>query len=255
MNLQMDDSYGIGYKSNSQRIRKITEAWAAKNLYCVACTANFVTQAPNNTKAFDFKCESCENKYQLKSTSRIGNIINDAAYSAMIEAIRSDNVPNLVVLNYNPTMIVENLLLVPSFFFTESCILKRSPLSKNAKRSDWVGCNISLSAIAPLGKIWMVHQNNISQREEIRNHYRKIKPIEKIKTNVRGWALDVLNAVYKMNKKQFTLGEIYEYEKELSDLHPENRFVKDKIRQQLQKLRDMNFIEFLERGVYRIKEK
>ncbi len=255
MNLQMDDSYGTVYKNNSQRIRKITEAWATKNLYCVACTANTVTQAPNNTKAFDFRCDRCENKYQLKSTSRIGNIINDAAYSAMIEAIRSDNVPNLVVLNYNPSMIVENLLLVPSFFFTESCILKRKPLSKKAKRRGWIGCNISLPAISPIGKIWIVHQKNISKREEIRKHYQKIKPIEKIKSNVRGWTLDVLNAVYKVNKMQFTLDEVYAYENELSELHPENRFVKDKIRQQLQKLRDMNFIEFLERGVYRIKEK
>ena len=34
-------------------------------------------------------------------------------------------------------------------------------------------------------------------------------------------------------------------------LHPDNRHVLDKIRQQLQVLRDMGFVEFLGRGRYR----
>jgi type II restriction enzyme len=34
-------------------------------------------------------------------------------------------------------------------------------------------------------------------------------------------------------------------------LHPENRHVRDKLRQQLQVLRDLGLIEFLGRGRYR----
>ncbi|MGD2080871.1 MAG: hypothetical protein PVJ36_07070 [Nitrospirota bacterium] len=45
--------------------------------------------------------------------------------------------------------------------------------------------------------------------------------------------------------------DVYEHEERLSKLHPENKFVKAKIRQQLQQLRDLGLIEFLERGVYR----
>jgi type II restriction enzyme len=37
----------------------------------------------------------------------------------------------------------------------------------------------------------------------------------------------------------------------LSGKHPDNRNIKDKIRQQLQYLRDLGLIEFKERGVYR----
>jgi hypothetical protein len=38
---------------------------------------------------------------------------------------------------------------------------------------------------------------------------------------------------------------------QLEDLHPANRHVRDKIRQQLQVLRDLGLIEFLGRGGYR----
>jgi type II restriction enzyme len=38
----------------------------------------------------------------------------------------------------------------------------------------------------------------------------------------------------------------------LRNKYPNNNFIKDKIRQQLQKLRDKWYLEFLERGKYRI---
>ena len=45
---------------------------------------------------------------------------------------------------------------------------------------------------------------------------------------------------------------LYKFETELSQKHPLNRFVKDKIRQQLQVLRDKGYLEFKARGVYKI---
>ncbi|MBI5242579.1 MAG: hypothetical protein HY922_02705 [Elusimicrobia bacterium] len=39
----------------------------------------------------------------------------------------------------------------------------------------------------------------------------------------------------------------------LSELHPNNRHVRPKIRQQLQVLRDLGFVAFLGRGRYRLK--
>jgi len=44
---------------------------------------------------------------------------------------------------------------------------------------------------------------------------------------------------------------MYAFENELKVKHPENNFVKDKIRQQLQNLRDKGFIEFITPGHYR----
>ena len=51
--------------------------------------------------------------------------------------------------------------------------------------------------------------------------------------------------IEKIPAKDFTLNQMYSFENELKAKHPENNFIKDKIRQQLQYLRDKDFIEFL----------
>ncbi len=63
----------------------------------------------------------------------------------------------------------------------------------------------------------------------------------------------VLTAVRELGKERFGLEEIYAKEGELARMHPENRHVRDKIRQQLQVLRDKGFLEFVERGEYRVR--
>jgi type II restriction enzyme len=67
----------------------------------------------------------------------------------------------------------------------------------------------------------------------------------------KGWTLDVLRCVDQINSNEFSLDEVYKFEEILKSKHPDNNFVKDKIRQQLQILRDMNVIEFISRGKYR----
>jgi len=56
----------------------------------------------------------------------------------------------------------------------------------------------------------------------------------------------------KLGKKEFVLAEIYDFESELKTRHPRNLHIKDKIRQQLQILRDNGYLEFLGRGNYRL---
>ena len=54
-----------------------------------------------------------------------------------------------------------------------------------------------------------------------------------------------------LNKNEFALQDVYAFAAHLEKLHPDNRHVPDKIRQQLQVLRDLGFVEFLGRGRYR----
>jgi type II restriction enzyme len=69
----------------------------------------------------------------------------------------------------------------------------------------------------------------------------------------RGWTLDVLQIVKRLDKKEFTLREVYDQEEALAKLHPDNHNVQPKIRQQLQVLRDLDLLEFLTPGFYRLK--
>ena len=68
--------------------------------------------------------------------------------------------------------------------------------------------------------------------------------------SLRGWTLDVLNAVRKLEKQRFSLQELYRLEEFLQQLHPHNRNVRAKIRQQLQVLRDLGMLAFTGPGSY-----
>jgi type II restriction enzyme len=79
-----------------------------------------------------------------------------------------------------------------------------------------------------------------------------LRPLEKLRAEKRGWTLDVLNAIHSFGRQEFTLAEAYSLAPGLGALHPNNRHVGPKIRQQLQVLRDMGLIEFLGGGHYRL---
>ncbi len=70
---------------------------------------------------------------------------------------------------------------------------------------------------------------------------------------MRGWTLDVLLIVESLGKPEFDLPEVYAYEEKLRKLHLQNRRVQPKIRQQLQKLRDLGLLTFLGGGRYRLR--
>jgi type II restriction enzyme len=69
----------------------------------------------------------------------------------------------------------------------------------------------------------------------------------------KGWLLDVLVCVERIEKKEFSLEDVYAFEGYLQAKHPSNHRVKEKVRQQLQVLRDKGVIEFLGRGRYRVR--
>jgi type II restriction enzyme len=243
-----------GYTSKSQRARIATEAWGLANLYCPNCESTGLDASAVNTPAVDYDCTGCHASFQLKSQSRIlaGRIV-DAAYAAMVRAIREDRTPNLFALQYDSLRWrVENVILIPHFAFPLSAIEKRKPLSVTARRAGWVGCNILLDAIPADAKIPIVSDGRYHSKRDVRAQYARIQPLEKINPEQRGWTLDVLNVVRSLGTAVFSLAEVYEREAELARLHPNNRHVRDKIRQQLQVLRDLGMLRFLGRGEYRL---
>lgn len=256
MNLHLSLGGTESYNSPSQRARIVTERWALENLYCTVCDVDRLTQAPNNFPAADFMCDNCSATYQLKSTQkRISDRVNDSAYSAMIQAIRTDTFPNLLLLSYDlKPALVKQLILIPSFMFSESAIIRRNPLGPSARRAGWVGCIIDLSMVPPEGKISMVHDNAELSSKQVRARFREVLPISSIPTAMRGWTLDVLTAINGIGRETFDLNDVYGYEEQLSILHPANRNIRPKIRQQLQVLRDLGVIEFLGRGQYSLEK-
>lgn len=242
------------YKSGAQRARVATEAWAHENLYCPNCGTTTLDRAPVNAPAVDYLCARCRTTFQLKSQSRALSLrIADAAYEPMVRAIRENRTPALFALHYSVARWeVENVIVIPHFAFPLSAIERRPPLSATARRAGWVGCNIRLDAIPDDAKIRVVVSGAPVPQEAVQRQYARVKPLAKLDIEQRGWTLDVLNVVRSLGTDRFSLSDVYRHADALSRLHPRNRHVRDKIRQQLQVLRDFRLLKFLGSGQYRL---
>ena len=242
------------YKSNSQRARVLSEDWFSSEMYCPCCLNTKVSTYPNNQKAKDFFCPNCNNEFQLKSSNKkFAKRVLDGELNTMMSFINSNKIPNLFLMHYsNVDWFVKNLFIIPRFFITSSIIEKRKPLSEKAMRHGWIGCNIILDNIPEEGKINIIKNEKIIEREIVNKKWRKMFFLNKQKPSIRGWTSDVLKCVEDLPENEFTLNDIYKFRDYLSELHPENKHVEAKIRQQLQILRDNHIIKFTSRGKYQL---
>lgn len=252
MNLALDTSLSKGYKSKSQIAKVLTEKWVSENSYCPRCGNFYLNKFEANRPVADFFCNDCEEQFELKSKKRsFSRTIADGAYSTMIERINSENNPNFFFLTYTENWTVNNFLIIPKQFFTPDIIIKRAALGTTARRAGWVGCNIDVSQIAEADKVFLIKDNKEVNKEVVKETFNKTLFLREKTKLAKGWILDIMNCVDLIKKGSFTLDEIYSFEVKLKQKYPNNNFIKDKIRQQLQILRDKGIIEFVGRGKYR----
>lgn len=172
----------------------------------------------------------------------------------MKKAILEDRTPNLYVLHYDlASWAVQTVILIPHFAFALSAVERRKPLAATARRAGWVGCNIVLDKIPVHARIPVIEEGNIRPKQAVRKAYQRLRPLEKLQVEKRGWTLDVLQVVQSLKKKEFVLSEVYAHADRLARLHPQNAHIRDKIRQQLQVLRDLGLVEFLGGGDYHVR--
>lgn len=255
MELNLDLQTASGYSSASQKVRIITEDWVDRVIFCPNCGNLNIDKYPNNRPVADFYCISCSEEFELKSKNKsIGSKIVDGAYGTMIERLQSQNNPNFFFLTYSlDSLMVNNFMVIPKHFFVPEIIEKRKPLSSTARRAGWVGCNILLQGIPESGKIFYIKNGQSKDMKDVLAQWQKTLFLrEEKELQAKGWLLDVMRCVDKLGKNKFTLADIYEYESDLQKLHPNNQHIKDKIRQQLQVLRDKNYLKFTSRGNYEL---
>lgn len=257
MELILSKTVGSEYKSPTQKIRVITEDWVNRSVFCPNC-GKVLSHFENNSPVADFYCGNCLEEYELKSKNGVlGKKIVDGAYSTMIERLKSDNNPNFLFLTYDKSSFeIRNFLAIPKYFFVPSIIEKRKALSPTARRAGWVGCNIDVSNIPEIGKIFFVQNGIVRSKDEVLEKWSKtdfVKATQSIES--KGWLLDVLVCVEKIKREEFSLDDVYAFEGYLKTKHPTNNNVKAKIRQQLQFLRDKGILDFIGRGQYKMKLK
>lgn len=254
MNVSLDMSLAANYHSPSQIARVITESWVLGNMYCPRCGEDCLQHFRNNRPVADFYCNGCKNQFELKSKhGKIGKTVSDGAYETMIDRITSNTNPDFFImeysLNFKPR--IENLFVIPKFFFTPVVIIKRPPLPDTAKRAGWIGCNINIKNIPNQGRIPIVNQGQIVNKQTVLKRMAIANQLDIDKVESRSWLFDVLSCINKIPNELFSLTDIYAFSSHLAQLHPQNHNVNAKVRQQLQFLRDKGFIVFLGNGKYR----
>lgn len=253
MDLHFNQSLAKAYHSGSQISRVVTEDWLARNMFCPVCGAPVLGHYEANKPVADFFCDECKSDFELKSkeskTATIGHKIADGAYTTMIERITSLRNPHLFVMTYADWQ-VNNLLMIPNYFFVPDIIEKRKPLADTARRAGWTGCNIEIGNIPESGKIFIIKNSHQEDKSHIIDQYQRTLSLQTAIIDSRGWLLDVLKCVERISGDHFSTDDIYAFTDELQRKHPSNSHVQHKIRQQLQYLRDKGFIKFISRGHY-----
>jgi type II restriction enzyme len=242
------------YISGSQSARVWTEHWVRREVYCPNCGNATISKFENNRPVADFFCATCHEEYELKSQkTKFGAKVLDGAFRAMCARLTASNNPNLLLLNYDRQRLgVINLFVVPKHFFVREIIQERKPLASTARRAGWVGCNILLDETPESGKIFLVRDGQPLPKDAVLAPWQRTLFLRNEGIEARGWLIEVMKCVEAIGKQEFLLDDVYAFEPDLSRLYPENRHVRQKIRQQLQVLRDCGYLEFLSRGRYRV---
>ena len=241
------------YKSKSQIARIKTEEWALSKLFCPICGNNF-TESTNNTKVYDFSCSDCGQYFQLKShNKKIGKKLIGSEYYSFINSLMKSTIPNFLLMQYqieNSEIVVQRVIFIPKTFITDEVIEKRKPLSITAKRAGWTGYNLLIYKIPTYGITEMVSNNQLKNKIAIQKETKRISDLYKLDKTRILWKIELLKIIDKL-PDEFILTDVYKFSDSLKKVFPENNHIEDKIRQQLQLLRDSEIIEFIERGKYR----
>ncbi|MBN1664457.1 MAG: restriction endonuclease [Deltaproteobacteria bacterium] len=252
IDLNLNIALGEQYKSETQKARVISEAWTEKNAFCFLC-GGALLRGQNNARVLDFTCMKCKNGFELKSTrGNFSSKLPDGAFSSMMNRLTDKSSPDFFFLTYDvKSSCVTNFFAVPTYFIDSTIVEKRKPLGHNARRAGWVGCNIIMKRIPEAGKVFYVRNREIQERSKVIETWGRTTFLRgETSLEARGWALEIIRIIESLNVPEFTLQRIYGFEAQLKQKFPRNNFIRAKIRQQLQVLRDAGFIEFVGRGHY-----
>ena len=174
---------------------------------------------PNNSPLADFFCTVCREEFELKSQKgKFGAKVLDGEFKTKCERLAASNNPNLLLMNYDlKSLAVVNLFIVPKHFFVREIIEQRKPLSVTARRAGWVGSKILLDRVPDSGKIHIVQNGHVRSKKMVLAEWQKTLFLRSESPETRRWLLDVMKCVESLGKRDFTLDEVYAFERHLGD--------------------------------------
>lgn len=251
MDLHLVPSLGGSYHGATQIARVLSEDWFAREGYCLSCLHRPIARLADNTAVADFRCPDCGELYQLKARkSKFGSVLSDGAYRTFHDAVARGMAPHLLLLHYNHEhAAVQDLFSIHRKLLSPLSIIKRKPLAVTARRAGWVGCNIDLRSLPSGAMIPIVIGGRPVEEATVHAQWTRFAKLDEPSAD-GGWLRDTLTCIQKLGKEEFHLADLYGFEDVLSKLHPSNRNIQPKIRQQLQVLCRLGIVERIHPGFY-----
>lgn len=140
------------WKNESRIIGEACEEYFKNCIKCVKCKNTNFEKYKTNEKSKDLFCLDCNQIYQIKAKcatqKQINNIICKnkfktigGEYSTTINNI-NENIDYIIIIYEKNYYEIKKILYIKNEFINAECIIPRKPLSLNAKRAGWQGCNI-----------------------------------------------------------------------------------------------------------------
>jgi type II restriction enzyme len=110
-----------------------------------------------------------------------------------------------------------------------------------------------MDRVPAVGRIAVVEERRARAKEFVLEQWRRLAFLHDQNIAGRGWLIEVMRCVDLIGRSEFSLAEVYSFEDRLARMYPGTAHVRQKIRQQLQVLRDGGYLEFLGKGAYRLR--
>lgn len=216
-----------------------------------------------------------DTKLELITSFKLMNIYSGSIDLTALEKIINGNgvVKNFPKLHSKIYLFDDEKVIITSGNLTNGGLLNNYEYGIYTTKTEIVAKVVNdfslISMHENIGKIELTHL------EAVRKILEKIPPSESIKlpkldlefseekldimeieeevliSSLNGWKLEVFKCIQSIPNQIFSLHEINKFEDQLKRIYPSNNHITDKIRQQLQYLRDLGLIEFLGEGRYK----
>tara|TARA_B100000767_G_C19705943_1_gene510538 strand:+ start:818 stop:1285 length:468 start_codon:yes stop_codon:yes gene_type:complete len=140
------------WKNNSRILGRAAEIYSYENIKCVNCNELNWFECVTNEKSKDLVCKTCGQKYQIKCKNtteksydniKKNNIFKTvgAEYNTTLKSI-DYQIDYIIILYEKVEKSILDIIHIKSSNITSDNIIPRNPLSDNARRAGWQGCNL-----------------------------------------------------------------------------------------------------------------
>jgi len=240
-------------RSASQQARESTERWVNDNLYCVNCGRRDLERLQAGTPFRDFECGHCDEPFELKSTAgQLRDSIPAGGYDRSVRAFKEGRVPSFLLLSYSPAdNRVTDLLAVNRALISQMALRRRERPLGRPGRENYYMSSLDFSRVPECARVPVVRHGFERPARFVRQSWDRFAFVRRpAEPEDRDWIRDILSCIARLPGRECTLGELYEFEPELAALYPNNRHIRDKVRQKLQVLCRKGVLRRVVSGVY-----